>query len=187
MRFQGQHKYKQRITYKSEGDGFQADALCDEGFTYQIYMRNDPAIKKYLKQGLPPLHSRAMALFDAVKDSYHHRTMDNLYKSAAFCRAAYNHTSKILFQGVTCKGMRGIPPSVLQVEQKSRKYQIKVCGTVKASLLEGDAAFPNLVVCSIHYTNPVHYLSMVCDTPKWVVMEKPCFNVETGMVETQRF
>ena len=25
---------------------------------------------------------------------------------------------------------------------------------------------------------------MVCDTIKWVVMEKPCFNVETGMVET---
>ena len=28
---------------------------------------------------------------------------------------------------------------------------------------------------------------MVCDTLKWVVMEEPCFNVETGMVETLRF
>ena len=28
---------------------------------------------------------------------------------------------------------------------------------------------------------------MVCDTLKWVVMEKTCFNVETGMVETLRF
>ena len=28
---------------------------------------------------------------------------------------------------------------------------------------------------------------MVCDTLKWVVMNKPCFNVETGMVETLRF
>ena len=28
---------------------------------------------------------------------------------------------------------------------------------------------------------------MVCDTLKWVVMEKPCFNVETGMVETLIF
>ena len=28
---------------------------------------------------------------------------------------------------------------------------------------------------------------MVCDTLKWVVMEKPCLNVETGMVETLRF
>ena len=39
MIFQGQHKDKQHITYKAEGDGFQADALCDEGFTYQVYMR----------------------------------------------------------------------------------------------------------------------------------------------------
>ena len=28
---------------------------------------------------------------------------------------------------------------------------------------------------------------MMCDTLKWVVMEKPCFNVDTGMVETPIF
>ena len=28
---------------------------------------------------------------------------------------------------------------------------------------------------------------MVCDTLKWVVMKKPCFNVDTGMVETLIF
>ena len=48
-RFQGQHKNKQRITYKAEGDGFQADTLCDKGFMYQVYMRNDPVPNKYLK------------------------------------------------------------------------------------------------------------------------------------------
>ena len=85
MRFQGQYKDKHRITYKAEGDGFQADALCDEGFIYQVYMRNDPAPKKYIKQVLSPLHSRVVALFDSVKDSYHHCTIDNLYNSAAFC------------------------------------------------------------------------------------------------------
>ena len=187
MRFQVQHKDKRRITYKAEVDGFQADALCDDGFIYQVYMRNDPKTKKYLKQGLSPIHSRVMALFDAVKDSYHHCTMDHLYNSTTFFRAAYNRTRNIIFQGVTCKGMRGIPPSVLQVEQKSRKDQIKVRGNVKAALLEGDDACPNLVACSIYDTNPVHYLSMVCNKLKWVVMEKPCFNVETGMVETLRF
>ena len=75
--------------------------------------------------------------------------MDNLYNSAGFCRAAYNHTRKILCQGVTRKGMHGIPPSVLQVEQKSRKDQTKVRGNVKAAILEGEAAFHNLVACSI--------------------------------------
>ena len=135
MRFQGQHKFKQRITYKAEFDGFQADAICDEDFTYQVYMRNDPAPKKCLKQGMSPLHSRVVALFDAVKDPYHHCTMDNLYSSAAFYREVYNHNRKIICQGVTCKGMRGIPPSVLQFEYNSRKDQIKFHGTVKAVLL----------------------------------------------------
>ena len=111
-----------------------------------------------------------MALFGAVKYSYHHCTMDNLYNSAAFFRAAFNRTRKILCQGVTRKGMCGIPPSVLQFEQKSGKDQIKVRGTVKDALLEGDSACPNLVACSIYDTNPVHYLSMVCDTLKWVLM-----------------
>ena len=83
--------------------------------------------------------------------------------------------------------MRGIPPSVLQVEQKPRKYQIKVRGTVKAAILEVDVACPNLLVCSIYGTKPVHYLSMVCDTLKWVAMEKPRFNVETSMVDTLIF
>ena len=69
--------------------------------------------------------------------------------------------------------MRGIPIFVLQVEQKSRKDHIKVRVTVNAALLEGYAAYPNLVSCSIYDTKPVHYLSMVCDTLKWVVMEKP--------------
>ena len=84
MGFQGHHVDKRRITYKAEGDGFQCDALCQEGFTYQIYMRNDPAPAKYLKQGLSPLHSRVMALFDKLEDCHHQCAMDNLYNSAAF-------------------------------------------------------------------------------------------------------
>ena len=77
--------------------------------------------------------------------------------------------------------MCDIPTSILHFEQQSIKYQIKFRGTVKASLLEGDTACPNLVAYSIYDTNPVNYLSMVCDTLKWAVMKKPCFNVETGM------
>ena len=125
MRFKGQHKDKQRITYKAEGDGFQADALCDEGFTYQVYMRNDPAPKKYLKQGMSPLHSRVMALFDAVKDSYHNCTMDNLYNSDAFCRAAYNHTRKILCQGVTRKGSVAYHPLSSKLNRSKENIRSK--------------------------------------------------------------
>ena len=53
---QGKRRDKKRITYKTAGDGFQCDALCESGFTYQFYFRNDPAPPKYLKKKLSPLH-----------------------------------------------------------------------------------------------------------------------------------
>ena len=36
---------KKQVTYKAEGDGFQADALADEGCCYQFYMQNNPIPK----------------------------------------------------------------------------------------------------------------------------------------------
>ena len=84
MRFQGRHRDKRKITYKNKGVGFQYDVVYDDGFCHQVYMRNDPAPKKYLKMGLSPLHSWTMTLFDSLEDNYHHVGMDNLYNSAAF-------------------------------------------------------------------------------------------------------
>lgn len=49
MRFQGQHKDQLCVTYKSEGDGVQTEALCNEGFTYDVYIRNDPEPKSSIK------------------------------------------------------------------------------------------------------------------------------------------
>ena len=71
MRFKGWHQDKQQITYKAEGDGFQADALCQEGFCYQVHMQNDPPPQKYIKKGLSPLHSCVMGMFDALVDKFH--------------------------------------------------------------------------------------------------------------------
>ena len=51
MGFQGMHADKKRIMYKNKGDGFQCNAFCQTGYTYQFYMRNDPAPETYLKQG----------------------------------------------------------------------------------------------------------------------------------------
>ena len=83
--------------------------------------------------------------------------------------------------------MRGIPPAVLQQEMKSKKDQLKVRGIVKVTVLEGDPDCTNLVASSIYDTKPLHYLSMVCTILKWVVTERPCFNVETGTAEILRF
>ena len=100
MRFKGCHKDKQQITYKAEGDGFQADTLADNGYTYQVFMQNYLASTKYLQQGLSPLHSRTMALFDSLEYNHHQCGMNNLYNSCAFSRAAFNHPCSILCCGV---------------------------------------------------------------------------------------
>ncbi len=58
---------------------------------------------------------------------------------------------------------------------------------MKAAVLEGDPECPNLVASSVYDTKPVHFLSMICDSIKWIVKEKSVFNVETGKMETLRF
>jgi hypothetical protein len=122
IRFQGSYKDKKRITYKAEGDGFQCDALCQEGFCYQHYFRNDPAPKKYLALGLSLLlHARVMWLFDSLLDDHHQIGMDNLYNSAAFCSAAFLHLRKVLYHGVVRKRGRGAPKCIIQEEVTDQK------------------------------------------------------------------
>ena len=92
--FQGRHPSKLRITYKKEGDGFQCDTLCDDGYTLTFYLSHNPPPVEYTSAGLSPLHARVMALFDDVTDEYHECVVDNLYMYAKFCRDAYNHAKK---------------------------------------------------------------------------------------------
>ena len=70
MGFKVKHKDKLHFTYKNEGGDFQADAIFQEFYTYQVYTRNDPTPSKYLNQGLSPLHSRVINMFDSVKDDH---------------------------------------------------------------------------------------------------------------------
>ena len=125
------HRDKLCITFKAEGDGFVTDAVCDDGYCYQIYFRNDPTPNPYLDMGLSPLLARTMALFDSLCDQHNCCRMDNLYNSAAFCQYAYNHQNRVLIHGVTRKwGQVILPDCVLQEEVKNCKAQIRVRGTV---------------------------------------------------------
>ena len=72
-----------------------------------------------------------MTFFDLVEYNYHVYGMDNLYNSIMFCKRAWNHTRKLKVHGVTRKDMMGIIGCVVQEEQKSRKKQLEVRGTIK--------------------------------------------------------
>ena len=77
--FKGNNSYQIRMTYKVEGDGLQADALFQKGYTYKSFMCTDPVLKTYLSKILSPLHDRLMALFDTVEGKNHQCRMDHIY------------------------------------------------------------------------------------------------------------
>ena len=97
--FQGRHADKMRISYKREGDGFQCNAICDDGYTFSFYFQNEPPPDKYSSK-MCPLHARVMALFDTLQDKYHRVGCDNLYISANLCKQAFNHPNKVMLHGV---------------------------------------------------------------------------------------
>ena len=185
--FQGRHVSKLRITYKKEGDGFQYDALCDDGYTFMFYFRHEPPPAKYTSMGLSPLHARVMSLFDKVTDEYHECGVDNLYMSAKFCRDAYNHPKKVRLHGVTRKSGRGLPSSVLQQEVQNKAEQDKVRGTVLAAELVGDSKCPSLVAVSVYDTKPVHFLSMKAQSIKWEEKSRQVYDRSKGEMTTMKF
>ena len=60
--FQEIYADKIRVTYKNAGDGFQADAICADGYTFNWYFRNQPASPLYLDLEFSPLPCRVLSL-----------------------------------------------------------------------------------------------------------------------------
>ena len=185
--FQGRHALKLRITYKKEGNGFQCDALCDDGYTFIFFFHHDPPPKQYTNTGLSPLHSRVMNLFDGLSDQYHECGVDNLYMSAKFCKDAFNHPMKVKLHGVTRKGGRGLPNCVLQDEKTNQKEQEKVRGTVCAAELVGDITCPSLIAVSVYDTKPVHFLTMAVEKIFWEEKSKEVYDKEMKRMKQIKF
>ena len=82
---------------------------------------------------------------------------------------------------------KGIPFCVLQEEKKLKREIIKVRGTVKAAVLEGDDDCPSLVCTSVYDTKPVHFMSTICDSIKWITKKRRVFNVSTQMWHVMDF
>ena len=53
-----------RMMYKAEGGGLQAYGIFQKGYTYQIFICNDPLSKTYLSKSMSPLGFRVVELLD---------------------------------------------------------------------------------------------------------------------------
>jgi len=186
MGFQGMHVDKLRISYKKEGDGFQCDALCDDGFTYTVYFRNEKPPQRYIRMGLSPLHARSLWIFDQLKDKFHRVWVDNLYMSARFAKNAYNSKNQVLVAGVTRSKQRGVPLCVVQ-EPVEKKHLPTTRGTVKAAVLENDPKCPQLVSLSIYDNKPVHFISMIAESISWKENTRKVWNKHVRKMQEMKY
>ena len=186
MRFQGRSAFKMRITYKAEGDGFQCDAICQDGFTYCFYFRQSPPPAKFTTMGFSPLHARILGLFETLPDAWYRITFDNLYISAKFIKQALK--MKVLVGGVARQSGRGVPEIVKQEKKTSREDVEAVRGTVKAAVQRGAAATePNLVAVSCYDQKPVYYLTTMAECIEWIIKNKKVFSAALKKMITVNF
>ena len=126
--FQGKSRHKSRIRYKRTGDGFQCDAICEGGYTFNWYFRFDKAPD--VQTGASPLHQRSIFLIDELPHDWHTIFCDNLYNSHQFsqwCAARKTYVCG------TIRRNRGVPPKVIQKEVKGKKAKDAALGTLKVA------------------------------------------------------
>ena len=122
----GHHVENIWLNLKKSGNGFQSDAICDDGYALCFYFYNKPAPYTNLKQGSPPLNSHMFPLFDWLDHKGHKVVMDDILNSVKFASAWFLHPLTILVHAVIHKGVRGVPPVVKQEEAKTRNGQTQV-------------------------------------------------------------
>ena len=92
------------------------DALCADGYTYSLYVRNQAAPKSWTEKGLSPLHARFMSLIGKLPDDTRNYVcgMDNLYISPKFANVMPNQSGRrVMIHGVF-RPSRGIPKCIVQ-------------------------------------------------------------------------
>ena len=173
--FQGRSALKLRISYKKEGDGFQCDAVCDNGYTFAFYFRHGdaPPLPKVFKEKIPDLSPTAMRvvwLALRLPNMWSRIYMDNLFNSRKLFTALY--MAKALAPGAVRTTGRGLPPSVRQLEEKNVKEAMKLRGRTAAARLVNSTDCPDLFAVSVYDTKPVHMLSTVEESMFWVLKKR---------------
>ena len=183
--FKGKHGDKLRASCKQEGDGFQCDAICDDGFACSFYFRNEPPPEKC--SHAPALHARVLGLFGMLQDEFHRVGCKNICVSAKLCKEACNHAKKVMIRGACRMFGRGFPSMTIQEEAKTPAEKEKARGTVKGAMLSGDPEVPDLVAISVCDAKPVNFLSACCETVQWVKKTRKTHDRSSNKVVERAF
>ena len=95
--------------------------------------------------------------------------MDNLFNLQKLFSALY--IVEVLAHSVARTNGRGLPPSIIQREEKNVKLAESLRGTTKVARLHNLDECLDLFAVSVYDTKPVHILSMAAECVEWIVKE----------------
>jgi hypothetical protein len=95
--------------------------------------------------------------------------MDNLFNLQNLFSVLY--MVEALAHGVARINGRGLPPSIIQREEKNAKLSESLRGTTKAARLHNSDKCPDLFAISVYDTKPVHILSTAAECVEWIIKE----------------
>lgn len=180
--FSGRSALKIRIKCKAEGDGFQCDSYCEEGYTFTWEWRMEDHAPFF--EGCSPLHTRCLMILSRVHNSNGVCFVDNLYTSKTFFQAALKLLPKpVLMVGVCRTGNRGFPKKIEQAAVTTVADLEAAKGTIKVAVHNSK----NLVALSIYDEKPVHLLTTAFSDVIMVNKSRPVFNREAGEVQPLPF
>ncbi len=171
--FQGASGMKLRISYKREGGGFQCNAVCNGGYTYSFYFRHGPPPnvgEQYKHLDLSPTARRVVWLASRLPNQWTRIYMDILFNLQKLFTAL--HIAEALAHGVARTNGRGVPPSIIQKEEKNKDRAEKLRGTTLATKLHDSDACLDLFAVLVYDTKPVHIISTAAKCVEWIVKEK---------------
>jgi hypothetical protein len=109
----GQCEMKLFISYKREGDGFQCDALCDDGYTFSFFFQHGNAPKLWTEYDQLDLLDTVKCfvwLAEQLPNIWTRIYMNKFYNSQKFCFALF--ITKCLGHGIACPTGWGIPDGI---------------------------------------------------------------------------
>ena len=104
--------------------------------------------------------------------------MDNLFNSKKLFSAAYRDFA--LCHGVVRTNGRRVAEAMIQKEEKSKEAANQNRGTTKAAILKDSTECPDLIVCSVYDTKPVHMMSTVAEMVEWIEKKRSVWSAEAG-------
>ena len=169
---------KLHISYKREGNGFQCDAACESGYTFAFWFRHREAPNlpnEFKHLGLSPTARRVVWLAQQLPNEWTEIYMDNIFNLRKLFTALY--LAKALAHGAVCTSGRGLPASVLQVEDKNVKRAESLRGRTRAARLSNCPECPNLIAVSVYDTKPVHMISTTVSAIRWMEKRRRVWSV----------